>query len=181
MRYEVVYTMSRPATDAEWAAATRLASAWLAQERALVPRRFDEARIEISESELVVQFADSEDLRVERAGTTPIWSARAKTVASSRLLAGVLLCLQYACSAEVLQLSSEKPGGWQAAARALTPVWEGDYEVRALVPMHIKADRLLYVASGSNASQLRDFFRAALEMEPHALPDEAFTDVPLDA
>lgn len=180
MSYEVVYTMSRPVSADEWSAATRLVSAWLEQERARVPRRFEGAQVVCTDTELVVQFGDSEDLRVDIACSTPIWSARAKTVASSRLLAGVLLCLQHVWSAEVMQLSSDKPGGWQAAALALTPLWGGDHAVRSLVPTHIKADRLLYVASGRNAALSRDFFRAALEMNADALPDSAFTDVMFD-
>lgn len=180
MRYEVVYTMSRSVTTEEWSRGTQLVSAWLDQERARVPRRFDGAQVQCTDTELMVQLADSEDLRVDIACGTPIWSARAKTLASSRLLAGVLLCLQHAWGADVIQLSSERPGGWQEAALALSRVWGGDYALHSLVPTHVKADRLLYVASGRNAELSRDFFRAALELTADALPDSAFTDVVLD-
>ena len=178
MRYEVVYTMSGPVTLEEWTRATQRVAAWLAQEQAAVARRFDGATIEITDEVLVVQLADSEDLRVERGGTLPIWSARAKTVASSRLLAGVLLLLQHTGSAERLQLSSDKPGGWSAAAHALAPIWGAPLTVRAMTPASVKADTLLYVDDGRNAALLRAFFRAALELDDAALPDHAFRDEP---
>ena len=180
MRYEVVYTMSRAATAAEWADGTQLAAAWLAQERAAVPRRFDGATVSITDDALLVQFADSEDLRVERDGTLSIWSAEAKTVASSRLLAGVLLCLQYTWSTSVFQLSSEKRGGWRAAATALAPLWGAPHTLRTMAPTHLKADTLIYVHAGTNAAQLRDYFRDALEQTLSTLPDSAFTDTLLE-
>lgn len=180
MRYEVVYTMGRPATPREWAIGSHLVKNWLDQERAAVPRRFENASIRLSDDDIVVQMPDSEDLIVERAGTTPIWSAEANTVASSRILAGVMLCMQYACSADAIQLSSEKPAGWQGAARALTPVWGGTHLVRTIAPASVKADRLFYVDHDSHAQQLRDFFRSALEMDSSVLPDDAFSDTLLE-
>jgi hypothetical protein len=158
-----------------------LAAAWIAQEQAAVPRRFEGATVQITPDALVVQLADSEDLRVEREGTVPIWSAEAKTVASSRVLVGVLLCLQHACTAETLQLSSEKRGGWTGAAEALTTVWGAPRALHTLTPTHVKADTLIYVPSGSNARLLREYFRAALEMDEAALPDDAFTDALLES
>ncbi len=176
MRYEVVYSMGRPATSREWAYGSHLVRTWLDQERALVPRRFENASIHLDDNEIVVQMPDSEDLIVERAGTTPIWSAEANTVASSRILAGVMLCMQYACSADAIQLSSEKPAGWQGAARALTPVWGGTHLVREIAPATVKTDRLLYVDREQHAQQLREYFRSALELDSSALPDDAFRD-----
>jgi hypothetical protein len=180
MRYEVVFTMSRLATETEWTESIRLVTAWLAQEQANVPRRFEGAHIQVDENEIVAKFADSEDLRIERAGTTPIWSARAGSAASARLLAGVLLCVHYACGAECLQVSGDASAGWQSAARALSAVWGREQVVRVLVPATMKADRLFYLDRGDNARLLRDFFRAALEVDAVALPDDGFSDTLLD-
>jgi len=180
MRYEVVYTMGRPATPHEWAYGSHLVRRWLDQEHARVPHRFEKARMYRDDYEIVVQMADSEDLIVERAGTTPIWSAEAATVASSRILAGVMLCMQYACSADAIQLSSEQPAGWQGAAHALTPVWGGTHVVRTIAPVTVQTDRLLYVDRATHAQQLREFFRSALELDRQALPDHAFRDALLE-
>jgi len=70
----------------------------------------------------------------------------------------------------------QKRGGWAAAARALTPVWGAVHELRTLTPTHITADTLIYVNAGQNAQHVRAYFRAALELDALALPDDAFTE-----
>lgn len=178
MRYEVVYTMSRALSAAEWGEVSALVQTWLDQRRAFAPARFEGARCQLGPDELVVQFADSEDLRVERAGGIAIWSARSRSMASHRLLAGVLLCLQRATSAAVFQLSGDREG-WAPAAEALTTAWGGPYRVVEVRPSRIKADPLLCVDVDANRALLRAFFRDALAMDDATLPDTAFSETVL--
>jgi hypothetical protein len=172
MRHEVVYTLSRALTDAEWAAATALVRAWWG-----APASGEIAQF--GNDELVLQCADSEDLRVEKAGAIAIWSARARSVRSAQRLAGVLLCLQVAWGAEVIQVSGNNAAAFSRAAAALTPVWGGTYAVIEMQPATVKADPLLFVDIGAHRAQMHAFYRAALERDADALPESAFTERPL--
>ncbi|MBY0491181.1 MAG: hypothetical protein K2R93_15170 [Gemmatimonadaceae bacterium] len=169
MRHEVVYTLSRALTDAEWQAATALVERWWGTPA-------DGDTVQITSNELVVQCADSEDLRVERGGAIAIWSARARSVRSAQRLAGVVLCLQFAWGAEVLQMSGNNLSAFSRAAAALTPVWGGAYDVVEIRPAAIKADPLLFVDAGAHRAQMHAFYRAALELDAAALPDSAFAE-----
>lgn len=176
MTYEVVYTMSRVATPEEWDAATTLVRAWLDLCARHAPAWFEAADVRVSSEALIVELAGAEDLVVERAATTPIWSVRTPSPDAARVLAGVLLCLQFACGARTLQLSGSTSVAWQAAARALAPVWQGEYVARTLTPRRVKADTLVYVDHGENGRQLRDYVRAQLELDETTLPDRDFRD-----
>lgn len=171
MRHEVVYTMARAVTDAEWAAATERVRRWWT--------RADGGALHLDAGELVVQCADSEDLRVECSGAITIWSARARSMASAQRLAGVLLCLQSVWSAEVIQLSGNVPTAFARAATALTPVWGGTYAVVELRPITVKADPLLFVDMGRHRRQLQAYYRTALELDETALPTTAFAETVL--
>lgn len=176
MTYEVVYTMSRPATTNEWTRGTTLVAAWLEASAREYPRLFEAADIRVGPDALIVELAGAEDLVVERAATTPIWSARTPSREAVRVLSGVLLCLQFACGANTLQLSGSKAGEWQAAAHALAPIWDGEFSARVMAPRKVKADALVYVDHGENARLLRDYFREHLELDEAALPDRDFRD-----
>lgn len=175
LRYEVVYTMARALAPDEWRDALALVQTWLDQRRAFAPARFEGATCKLDAEALLIQFADSEDLRVERAGTISIWSARSRSMASHRLLAGVLLCLQRATSAAVFQLSGDREG-WAPAAEALATAWGDSYRVVEVRPSRVKADPLLCVDAGGNRALLRSYFRAALDLDATALPDSAFSE-----
>jgi hypothetical protein len=137
---------------------------------------FEGATVQIDDAALHVELVGSEDLIVERAGTVHIWSARTPAPDAARVLSGVLLCLQYALTAEAIQLSGSKIGTWQSAAAALTPVWNGEHQARSILPRRHKADALVYVHVGSNAQILRDYFRTHLELSATELPDGDFKD-----
>ncbi len=171
MRHEVVYTLSRAITDSEWAVATHAVRLWWA--------RADSGSLQVDGNEIVVQCADSEDLRVERTGGIAIWSARARTMGSAQRLAGVVLCLQYAWGAEVIQLSGNAPSAFARAASALAPIWGADHKVIQIRPATMKADPLFFVDAGGHRAQMHAFYRAALEVDVTALPDEGFTETVL--
>lgn len=172
MRHEVVYTLSRALTDAEWQAGTDLVRAWWGTPT-------DGGLAHFGTDELVVQCADSEDLRVEKGGAIAIWSARARTVSAAQRLAGVLLCLQVAWGADVLQVSGNNASAFGRAATALTPIWGGNFAVVEIRPTAMKADPLLFVDTNGHREQMHTFYRAALECDATALPDSAFTETRL--
>jgi len=176
MTYEVVFTMSRAATAAEWSTATQLVRSWLQACTPAYPAHFIAADIRIADDALFVELTGAEDLIVERDGTTAIWSVRTTSRDAARILSGVLLCLQYACSAETFQLSGSKTSEWQGAATDLTPVWDGMHQARLMTPRRHKADSLVYVDHAENALLTRRYFRAHLELDEHALPDLDFKD-----
>ncbi len=176
--YEVVYTMSRAATDDEWRKASLLAGTWLSRCAKEHGDLFADAIIRVNDDTLHVELAGSEDLVIERAGTVRIWSARTPSLHAAQVLAGVLLCVQYALTADAIQLSGSKAGAWQSAAGALTPVWGGEHVARVILPRRHKADALVYVDAGSNAQIMRDYFRTHLELSADALPDQDFKDTP---
>jgi hypothetical protein len=179
--YEVIYTMSRAATDDEWQKASLLANTWLSRCAKEHRDLFADAIIRVDENALHVELAGSEDLIIERAGTVDIWSARTASLEATRVLAGVLLCVQYALTADAIQLSGSKAGAWQSAAGALTSVWGGDHVARVIFPRRHKADALVYVDAGSNAQIMRDYFRTHLELSADVLPDHDFKDTPAAA
>lgn len=181
MSYEVVYTMSREATPAEWEVATTLLTAWLERCSALSPALFATADIRVGPESLLVELVGAEDLVVDRNAATTIWSARTTSPDAARVLAGVLLCLQYACGGDTFQLSGSKKGEWQSAATLLSPVWGGSYPARTMAPRRFKADTLVYVDHGENAARLRSYFRTHLELEETALPDRDFRDLLADS
>jgi hypothetical protein len=172
MRHEVVYTLSRALTDAEWQAGTALVRTWWG-----APADGDVAQIR--DDELVLQCADSEDLRVEKGGAIAIWSARARSVRSAQRLAGVLLALQFAWGAEVLQVSGNNASAFARAAAALTPVWGGEHVVIEIRPTTVKADPLLFVDTRGHREQMQAFYRAALERDAAALPASDFSETVL--
>jgi len=176
--YEVVYTMSRAASEEEWTEASRLVGAWLSQCDAQHPGLFEGAVIQVDGAAMHVELVGSEDLIIERAGTVHIWSARTPSVEAARVLAGVLLCVQYALTADAVQLSGSKANAWQAAASALTPVWEGEHQAWVIFPRRHKADALVYVDVGRNGQIMREYFRTHLELTEELLPDRDFKDAP---
>lgn len=173
--------MSRAATDDEWRNASRLVSAWLSLSGKEHRDLFAGAIIRIDDNALHVELAGSEDLVMEREGTVRIWSARTASPDATRVLAGVLLCVQYALTADAIQLSGSKVGSWQAAAGALTSVWGGQHVARVIFPRRHKADALVYIDAGSNAQIMRDYFRTHLELSEDMLPDHDFKDTPAAA
>lgn len=181
MSYEVVYTMSREATPAEWEVATTLLSAWLERSTALSPALFANADIRIGPESLLVDLVGAEDLVVDRNAATTIWSARTASPDAARVLAGVLLTLQFACGGDTFQLSGSKKGEWQRAATLLAPVWGGAYPARTMAPRRFKADTLVYVDHGENARLLREYFRTHLDLDEAALPDRDFRDLLADS
>jgi hypothetical protein len=170
--------MSRAATEDEWGTASLLVGRWLAACDAANRALFADAIIRLDDAALHVELAGSEDLIIERAGTVHIWSARASSLDAARVLAGVLLCVQYALTADVIQLSGSKDGAWQSAASGLTPVWGGEHLARTMLPRRHKADALVYVDAGRNGQILRDYFRTHLELSEELLPDRDFKDTP---
>lgn len=176
-RYEVVYTMSRPVLEPEWTLATRLIGGWLEASAAAHPTVFTGATIRLDPDAVFLELRDAEDLIIERLGTTSIWSARTGSADAAQVLAGVLLCLQFACGADVMQLSGSNAGLWQAAARALTPVWGASLTARQLTPRRHRADTLVYVDHGENGRITRDYFRTHLGLDETQLPDRDFRDI----
>jgi hypothetical protein len=181
MSYEVVYTMSRPATPAEWEASSTLIAAWLEASAATCPALFAPATIVLGDESLTVELTGAEDLIVERLADTPIWSVRTSSTDAARVLAGVLLSLQFACTAEAFQLSGSKKNQWQQAASALTPYWGGEFQARLMAPRKHRADSLVYVDHARNAQHLRAYFRTQLELDDMLLPDRDFRDVLVDS
>jgi hypothetical protein len=171
--------MSRAATEEEWGLASLLVGKWLSacdqQNRAL----FEGAIVRIDDAALHIELAGAEDLIIERAGTVHIWSAQTSSLEAVRVLAGVLLCVQYALTADVIQLSGSKAGAWQAAATGLTPIWGAEHLARIILPRRHKADALVYVDAGRNGHILREYFRTHLELGEDALPDRDFKDTPI--
>lgn len=180
MSYEVVYTMSRAASPTEWDAAMALVESWLAECRNAHPALFGDSDIAIDAESLAVDLAGSEDLIVERLATTPIWSVRTPSPEAAQVLSGVLLCLQFACTAETFQLSGSKKHRWHDAAVGLTGIWGGEFQARIMAPRKHRADSLVYVQRGENARLTRDYFRANLELDDAQLPDRDFRDVLAD-
>lgn len=176
--FEVIYTMSRPVLEPEWTLATRLVGGWLEASASAHPALFAGATIRLDPDALLLELADAEDLIVERLGTTAIWSARTDSAEAAVVLSGVLLCLQFACGADVLQLSGSKAGRWQGATTALTPVWGAAMTARRISPRRHRADTLVYVDHGDNARFTREYFRMHLELDETQLPDRDFRDVP---
>lgn len=171
--------MSRAASEAEWTEASRLVGAWVSLGNAQQPELFDGAIIQIDDAALHIELAGSEDLIIERAGTVHIWSARTPSLDAVRVLAGVLLCVQYALTADAIQLSGSKAGAWQAAASGLTPIWGGEHVARIMFPRRHKADALVYIDAGQNGQIMRDYFRTNLELSEELLPDRDFKDTPV--
>lgn len=170
--------MSRAASEDEWTAASRLVGTWLSQCGAQYPALFAGAAIQVDDAVIHVELAGSEDLIIERAGTVHIWSARTPSVDAVRVLAGVLLCVQHALSADAIQLSGSKANAWQSAASALTPVWGGEHQAWVIFPRRHKADALVYVDAGHNGQIMREYFRTHLELTEELLPDCDFKDTP---
>lgn len=169
--------MSRAATADEWSTACVLVGKWLALCGEAMPALFDGAIIQVNDTAIHVELAGSEDVVIECAGTVDIWSARTSSLDAARVLAGVLLAVQYALSANAIQLSGSKANAWQAAATALTAVWGEPHVARIIAPRRYKADSLVYLEHGDNARIVRDYFRTQLELSEELLPDRDFKDV----